>query len=495
MAQGSGTIRVGIFMTIGLLALGWLILRVEDWRFWRGGKGVRIEALFDSVSGLDDKAAVRLAGVRVGRVDGIRLDGRKARVSLLLEEPLALTEGTVAAIANQGLLGDKFIEIRPGPEGAPRLPPGAVLPGETPVSFDQAMEKIDKIGTSIQEFMSGAAGEGGAGGGLGKLIDSISATADEIRALITENRQSVGGTVKNFERFSATLAEELPRLTRQIQVMLEQVDAVLAENRGNLRDSMANVREVTEKIQTSVDNLNTITDKIARGEGTIGKLVNSDEAHNELMSALGSVEKGVTALGDTLGRVQELKLGIGIEGDYLSEVEDYRSSFHLDVLPHGEESSRYYRIGLVTDPRGRITEKESQVTVTLPDGSVETTTTSTVQHEKTKANWSALFGFPFAGRRGSLWAGVIENTGGVQVDWSFLDRRLGLSLEAFDFGRERDLDPHLRLTGRWALGKYFVVRAGYDDPLVDEFRSPFIGAGIRWTDDDLKYLLGSVPSF
>jgi phospholipid/cholesterol/gamma-HCH transport system substrate-binding protein len=90
---------------------------------------------------------------------------------------------------------------------------------------------------------------------------------------------------------------------------------------------------------------------------------------------------------------------------------------------------------------------------------------------------------------------VIENTGGVQLDWSLLDRRLGLSFEAFDFGRERDLDPHLRLTGRWALGKYIVVRAGYDDPLVDEFRSPFVGAGIRWTDDDLKYLLGSVPSF
>ena len=493
--QGSGTIRVGIFMTVGLVALGWLILRVEDWRFWRGGEGQRIEASFDSVSGLDDKAAVRLAGVRIGRVDGIRLDGRKARVSLLLEEPVGLTEGTYAAIANTGLLGDKFIEIHPGPEGAAPLSPGAVLRGETPVSIDQAMAKIDKIGTSIQEFMGGMGGEGGQTGGLGQLIASIQATSDEIRALIIENRASVGGTVKNFETFSATLAEQLPELTRQIQAMLAQVDQVIAENRGDLRDSMASIKDVTGRIQTSVDNLNEITTKIASGEGTIGKLVNSDEAHEQLMTALGSVEKGVTALGDTLGRVQQLKLGIGIEGDYLSEVEDYRSQFMLDVLPHGEESPRYYRVGLVTDPRGRITEKDSQVVVTNPDGSTETTTTHTVQHEKTKANWSALFGFPFAERRGSLWAGVIENTGGVQVDWNLLDRRLAFSLEAFDFGRERDLDPHLRLTGRWALGKYVVVRAGYDDPLVDEFRSPFIGAGIRWTDDDLKYLLGSVPKF
>ena len=68
-----------------------------------------------------------------------------------------------------------------------------------------------------------------------------------------------------------------------------------------------------------------------------------------------------------------------------------------------------------------------------------------------------------------------------------------LSLEAFDFGRERDLDPHLRLTGQWNFYRNLYVKAGYDDPLVDEFRSPFLGIGIHWSDDDLKYLMGSVP--
>lgn len=491
MPQAGATIKIGIFMTICLLLLGWLILRVEDWRLW-GDKGSRRDALFDSVVGLDDRAAVRLAGVRVGRVDGIRLQGRQARVTLLLDQELSLTEGTTASIANQGLLGDKFIELRPGPEGAPLLSADAVLPGTTPVSFDDAMAKIDDIGASIQQFIGGVSGEGG--GGFGALIQSIQATSDELRALIIENRSSLGGTVKNFERFSATLAEELPQLTRQIQHMLEQVDAVLAENRGNLRDSMANVKEVTEQIQTSVDNLNTITDKIARGEGTIGKLVNSEEAHDQLMGALGSVEKGVSALGDTLGRVQKLKIGVGLESAYLSELEDSRSAFRLDVLPNGEESSRYYRVELVADPRGRISEKTETLTVTLPDGSVETTTTERLLRDERKNNWSALFGFPFDERRGSLWAGLIENTGGVQVDYTFLDRRLALSFEAFDFGRELDLDPHLRVSGQWNLKPYLYIRAGYDDPLVDEYRSPFIGAGIRWTDDDLKYLFGSMPS-
>ncbi len=485
-------VKVGIFMTICLVLLGWLILRVEDWKLW-GPKGTRVDAIFDSIVGLDDKAAVRLAGVRVGRVDGIRLEGRKARVSLLLDQPIAFVEGSYAAIANQGLLGDKFVELRLGPEGAALLPPGSVLPGTTPVSFDDAMAKLEEIGTTVQNFI----GEGGAGGGGGfsALIESVKATSDELRALIAENRANVSGTMQNFERFSETLARELPRITEQIARVLEQVDGVLAENRETLRDSMANIKELTERVQTSVDNLNSITTKIASGEGTIGKLVSSPEAHDQLMSALGSVEEGVDALGATLNRVKELKLELGLDGAYLSELEDWRSAFRLDVLPHGDESPRFYRVELVTDPRGRIYEKREIVTVTLPDGSTATTTTNRLTSDTERANWSALFGFPFAERRGSLWAGVIENSAGVQVDYTFFRKRAALSLEAFDFGRERDLDPHLRLTGQWNFLRNLYVKAGYDDPLVEEFRSPFVGVGIRWSDDDLKYLMGSVPSF
>jgi len=496
MSNASQVVKVGIFMTVCLALLGWLILRVEDWQLW-GDQGSRVDAVFDSVVGLDDKAAVRLAGVRVGRVDGIHLEGRKARVSLLLDQPVPLVEGSYAAIANQGLLGDKFIELRLGPEGSAPLSDGAVLPGKTPISFDDAMAKIDGIADSIQGFMGGFAGggEGGGagGGGISALIASIQATSEELRALIAENRSSLDGTVKNFERFSATLAEQMPRLTEQIAHMLDQVDGVLAENRGNLKESMANIKEVSERVQTSVENLNEITSKIARGEGTIGKLVNSEEAHDQLMGALGSVEKGVNALGETLGRVSDLKIGLGLESAYLSELEDSRTAFRLDLLPHGDESPHLYRFELVSDPRGRISERRETVTVTLPDGSVATTVTDKLTRETRRNNWSGLFGFPFAERRGALWAGIIENTGGVQVDYSFPGRRLTLSFEAFDFSRQRDLDPHLRLTGQWNVLRSFHVKVGYDDPLVEEFRSPFVGVGIRWTDDDLKYLIGSVP--
>lgn len=490
----SQTVKVGIFMTVALALLAWLILKIEDWNPF-GEQGRRIDAVFESVVGLDDKAAVRVAGVRVGRVDGIGLDegGRRARVTLLLDPNLVLTEGAEASIANQGLLGDKFVELDPGPPGATPLGADAELPGRTPVSFDQAMAKLEEIGSTVQDAMRGLSAD--EGGGLSALIESMRATADELRAVIAENRASFGGTMENFERFSATLAEDLPRLSRQIERVLDQIDTVVAENRGELKDGIANIKDLTSSVQRSVDNLNTITDRLAAGEGTIGKLLTSDEAHDELIGALTSVEQGVETLSDTLGRVQKLKLDIGLAGTYMTDTEESRSAFRVDLLPRGDESPRFYRFELVSDPYGRVEERSVVESVTLPDGTVEETTTTRLDRDLRRSEYSALFGFPFADRRGKLWAGMIENTGGVQVEYGAVPDRLWLSFEAYDFSRELDRDPHLRFSTLWYPWRNLFVEAGYDDPLVDELRSPFVGFGIRWSDDDLKYLLGSVPNF
>ena len=103
---------------------------------------------------------------------------------------------------------------------------------------------------------------------------------------------------------------------------------------------------------------------------------------------------------------------------------------------------------------------------------------------------TGLFGYR-APRDLKLWAGIIENTGGAQVEYPLLKDKLWLSFEAFDFSREQELAPHLRLTGRWQFHPNLYVVGGYDDILEDD--SLFLGAGIRWNDDNIKYLLGAVP--
>ncbi len=298
-------VKVGVFATLCLVVLAVLVWKIEDLNPF-AVKGQRVDAVFQSVAGLDDKASVRIAGVSVGRVDGVGLDGTRARITIALDKPLGLTQGTTARIANLGLLGEKYVELVPGPANAPPLPPGAVLVGTTPPGFDEAMQKINDIGSSIQEITGSLSG-GNMGGNFNRLLDDIRLTSAEIRALVAENRANVGSAIQNFDQVGSVLARELPRLADQMNRALDQISAVVAENRGDLRGSMGNIRELSEKLQTSADNLNKITDKIASGQGTIGKLVNDDKAYNELISTLDSIKGGVEIAERHPGRGQQVQ--------------------------------------------------------------------------------------------------------------------------------------------------------------------------------------------
>lgn len=481
----SQVVKVGIFATVCLVILAVLIWKIEDINPF-AEEGRRVDAVFDSVAGLDEKASVRVAGVRVGRVDGVGLDGRKARITLLLEQPVEMPQGTFARVANLGLLGEKYIEIVPGPAGGPPLPPGAVLPGVTPPSIDEAIAKLNEIGDSIKG-VTGSFEGADLGGGINRLVTELEATSREIRMLVIENRANLSATIGNFQQASATLARELPRLAEQMNHTLAQIETLVADNRGNVSDSLANIREVTDRVQTSVDNLNQITGKIARGEGTIGKLVNDDEAYNEVVSTLDSIQGGVETLSGTLGAINKFRIDLDMQGYYLADPEESQTALLLDIDP--QDNERLYRAGITSPPGGRRREKTETITVTNPDGTTETTTITKLTNEKTYAA-TGLFGYK-APNDVRLFAGLIESTGGAQVEYPLFEDRFLVSFEAFDFNRPEDLSPHLRLTGRWRFHPNLYLVGGYDDFL--ENQSFFLGGGIRWNDENIKYLLGAVP--
>jgi len=480
----SQAVKVGIFATICLIVLAVLIWKIEDINPFHK-KGQQVAAVFDTVAGLDDKAAVRVAGVRIGRVDGIGLTGERAKVNMVIETPVHLTEGTRARISNLGLLGDKYVEIVPGPPSARLLPDGAVLPGEAPISFDQAIAKIDKIGDSIQGI-TGQLNAGPGGGGIARLLDLLEATLRDFHAVLMENRASVRSTVSNFDQASATLARELPRLANEMERTVGQISQLVAENRGDVKGSLSNIHELTSRLQTSVDNLNRITGTIASGEGTVGKLVNKDEAYNKVVSTLDSIKGGVDTVSSTIGALQRFRFDLDLNSYALKK--DSQSNFFLDVDP--QSGRRLYRAGISTTPEGSTKTKTQVITTTLPDGSRQTETIKNVSTEDSKV-LTALFGYR-APSNVRLWAGLVEGTGGVQaeVPWR---HNLQFKLDAFAFNRPDNKRAHLRFTTRWQFNENLYILGGYDDPL--ERSSLFIGGGIRWNDDNIKYLLGAIPKF
>jgi len=107
---------VGLFVLLGLAALGYLSLQVGGIE-WNVGEKIQLIATFDDVGGLSSRAPIRVAGVKIGQVSGIDLDeDLRATVSIEVDADIGLSIDSSAAIRTAGLLGDQFIAVELGAE-------------------------------------------------------------------------------------------------------------------------------------------------------------------------------------------------------------------------------------------------------------------------------------------------------------------------------------------------------------------------------------------
>jgi phospholipid/cholesterol/gamma-HCH transport system substrate-binding protein len=107
---------VGMFVLLGFVAIGYLALKAANLAAITVGETYTVTALFDNVGGLKPRAPVKSAGVTVGRVASIALDGKTFRgvVTMELEKRYAFPKDTSASILTAGLLGDQYVGLNPG---------------------------------------------------------------------------------------------------------------------------------------------------------------------------------------------------------------------------------------------------------------------------------------------------------------------------------------------------------------------------------------------
>jgi phospholipid/cholesterol/gamma-HCH transport system substrate-binding protein len=105
---------VGLFVFAGLAALGYLSLSVGGLTL-RSPYGQRLYGLFDEAGGIEPRARVVIAGVKVGEVRAVTLGKDfRARVDMDLDPTVKLDADTIAAIYTQGILGDRYVALQPG---------------------------------------------------------------------------------------------------------------------------------------------------------------------------------------------------------------------------------------------------------------------------------------------------------------------------------------------------------------------------------------------
>ena len=472
--------KVGAFFLIALVLAGILIWKIEDLNLGRApGRGISVQ--FDDVAGLKEKSDVRMAGVLVGKVAKIRLVGGKAVVDLELTRDVALREGASASIQSLGMLGDKYVELIPGPVAAAALPEGATLKGEAPVSFDQITKlardievDIRDITSNLKESLGGALGEERLTG----IVDNVLILSQELRKILESNRANIDATTANFKEFST-----------QMTTLVDRIDKLVASNSGNVTDSISNAKQLTAKLQTTVDNMNAITGRIAEGQGTVGQLVQSDETSKNLNEALVAVKEGVDSLSGAMTKVKKWNLDLGLRAEYLTNHDKGQGFFSVDLAKVGE--SRFYRLELSSEPFGVRRDTSTITTTTYPDGHTETVRQDQAEFKDSIAI-SAEVGYRLGNWVGR--AGVIQNSGGAGIDYMTLKDRLRFSAEMWDIGGEDGLNPHAKLSGRYYFSPSVFFIGGWDDLLNTKANrdSLFVGAGVRWGDDDMKYLAGAV---
>ena len=207
----------------------------------------------------------------------------------------------------------------------------------------------------------------------------------------------------------------------------------------------------------------------------------------------------------TLGRVNRLGLDLGMKAEYQGgsnfnqgEVGNpvgghTRAAVMLRLIPNPERN-RFYNLELADDPRGKRLDKTDQFVITDPNtGRSQTIVINETRFER---------GFRVSAQAGwnlqplSVRIGLFDSTGGGGVDYQY-NNRLRFTGEAFDFSKRYDPNPHLRLYGEYIFrhekpnAPQLFFTSGVDN--VFNKTAFTLGGGIRWRDDDLKYLLGSVP--
>ncbi len=482
--------KIGLFMLAGLIILGVFIIKIQDIPIGERGERIVVQARFPSVAGIDRKADVRIAGVRVGKVSDIRLVGGEAVLTLSLDPDVQLHQGASVRVSSLGLLGDKFVQVLPGDPSSPPLPPGTELHGTAPPTFDEVLKAATDIGADVKQvtlaLRESIGGQQGAEK-LDEIIGNIQELTASLKVLIRDNQGNIDATTANFRDFSAEMKDQLPLIAEKLNRLADSLQGVVSDNRGDLHASLANIRDISERLKTSADNINAISTKIASGEGSIGKLVNDDTTVDNFNKTLTSIESGVETLKNTVGRYDRYRLDMTAAAESLPSVNESRSTIGFDLWTNDQ---RFFRIEYVDSPFGRTKSTSETVTTTYGDGHTETYTRESARTDY-RNTFNAQIGYRLLPQT-FVRAGLFESEGGVAIDQQVevADHPVVLSLAAYDFNRNEAGSPHLRLEGRVFLNQNLFLSAGWDDPTYSRHSSVLFGAGLTWTDEDMKYLLG-----
>jgi phospholipid/cholesterol/gamma-HCH transport system substrate-binding protein len=140
MKRSALDLGVGVFVLIGLVALGWMSVKLGRVDLL-GNRGYVVSADFPTVGGLKAGSTIEIAGVEVGRVDRILLQDYQAHVVMVIQPDVKLQDDSIASIKTKGLIGERYVRISPGGSDKIIPPNGRIREVEPPVDIEELLSK------------------------------------------------------------------------------------------------------------------------------------------------------------------------------------------------------------------------------------------------------------------------------------------------------------------------------------------------------------------
>jgi phospholipid/cholesterol/gamma-HCH transport system substrate-binding protein len=276
---------VGLFVTVGL-ALFVAILFIVGNRQEVFSRKTTFQTQFRDVSGLTEGAKVRVSGVEAGKIKKIdypRSASEKFRLVLEVEaklHPMIRTD-SVVSIATEGVVGDKYIEVGRGSDGAAEAQPNTMLSSKEPFDLSAMMEKADGLLNDVQATLGDVRGR------VDTSIDSITRTVNRVDGLVV----AVGPNVQKIARDGSHITGNIDSLVADLNAGKGPAGLMLRdeETRRQLQATIENLRQTSVKASDAADRANKmIEDFQSRGlaEKTQATLANAQAISEQLKSTL-----------------------------------------------------------------------------------------------------------------------------------------------------------------------------------------------------------------
>ncbi len=469
-------VKVGIFVFLTLLISFWLTFRFG--KYGEKMHGYTLYASFENAYGVVKETPVYIAGIKVGQVVGKQLENSKATVKLLIYPQYKIPRDSRIYIRMRGMLGDKYLDIRPGNPESGYLREGEFIPSEEmPLDLESLSAKLGEVADNLKDITASlkevlTTEETKAS--LKEIITNLKGFSENLAERMEKNADKIDKLISDMRKIAAYIREKSPELSEKLEKAADEVTDLLGGVKSDTKSAIADFRKAAADASDAVQEAKALLKKINAGEGILGSLV-ADKKMSEKFKNV------ISFFGDSVKASSQLQIQLIYRGEFEPVGENrHKNIFGLKISPR---KNKFYLLEVASVP-------EMTVNETIIETTDQTAGTSTTVIQKTlsrKLKFSAEIGYRLG--RFTLRGGIIQSTGGFGVDTSFFNDALVFTLDAYDF--MRSTNPNLKVGLEILPWKYFYLYGGVDDAINSAGKMRyFIGGGVKLTDEDLRRLLG-----